>query len=106
MGSDLVGKVVIIEHPAFYNSHVIVRVEAVTAQMMTIRYWKQRRGWDDDTSRRKIPTYFHVLANTSEENLLLTHDRLQSYRSEAVERERAAWRSYHKKVGELADVGQ
>lgn len=106
MGSDLVGKVVIIEHPWFYNTHVVAKVESMTAKMMTVRYWKQRRGWDDDTNRRKIPPSFHVLANTSEENLLLTHERLQSYRSEAVERERATWQSYHKKVGELANVGQ
>lgn len=104
MSDDLVGKIVIIEHPFFYTTHIVARIEATTAKMMTVRYWKQRRGWDDVTNRRKIMSGIIVLSDTSEENLLLTHDRLQSYRSEAVEREKAAWLAYHRKVSELGHV--
>lgn len=102
--SDLVGSVVIIEHPAFYSTHVIAKVESVTAKTMMVRYWRINRGWSEEPSRRKVVTTTAVLGKAtdiSEAALDLAFNRLNSWRSEAVERQSAAWLSYSKKIKEM-----
>lgn len=102
--SDLVGSVVIIEHPAFYSTHVVAKVESVTAKTMMVRYWHINRGWSEEPSRRKVVTTTAVLGKAidiSEAALDLAFNRLNSWRSEAVERQSAAWQSYAKKIKEM-----
>lgn len=102
--TDLVGSVVIIEHPAFYSTHVVAKVESVTAKTMMVRYWRINRGWSEEPSRRKVVTTTAVLGRAtdlSDAALDLAFNRLNSWRSEAVERSTAAWQTYAKKVRSL-----
>jgi len=104
--SDFLGHAVVIDHPTFYNRHVVANVESVTAKTMMVRYYHPSRGWGD-AGRRKMTAIVCVLGPieaVTDAELTKAHERIQSWHSEATERERAAWVSYAKKVRELGGM--
>lgn len=98
---EVIGHVVIIEHPVFMHCHSVALIVSATDKMVMAKYWHPKRGWSDEAKRRKTPDIIADLGqkdNLSPDDCNKAFSRIESWRAEAVERKKAAERSYLEKV--------
>lgn len=104
---DYLNKVVIMEHPAFYDTHVLAKVVKQTKATVVVHYWNPRsKNWNVDSNVRRLTTssiITRIVGNDTlpEDKMALLQERITSAKAEMDRRQRAAKDAYHKLVKEL-----
>lgn len=96
ISKELIGQIVIIESGAFYNRHVLVRVEGATEKTLMVSSWRKGLGWGQ-SGRRKLHEVHSILGHAeeiSDASLNRVYDQMQSFHALANERSSKAWRDY------------
>ena len=101
---DYLNKIIIMEHPMFYDTHVLVKVVKQTKTTIIVQYWnpRQNRWGDEETIRRPITsnTITRIVGDDPlpVDKLALLQERLTSAKDEMDRRQRAAKDAYYKLV--------
>lgn len=105
--SDYLNKVVIMEHPAFYDTHVLAKVVKQTKATVNVHYWKPSSNqWNVNSSVRRLNTSSVITSIVGDDTLpkdklALLQEQITSAKAEMNRRQRAAEDAYLKLVKEL-----
>lgn len=105
--NDYLNKIVIMEHPAFYDTHVLAKVVKQTKATVVVHYWNPRQNqWNEDSNVRRLTTssiITRIMGDDTlpEDKLALLQERITSAKAEMVRRQRDAKDIYYKLVREL-----
>ena len=105
--NDYLNKIIIMEHPMFYDTHILVKVVKQTKTTIVIQCWnpRQNRWGDEETIRRPITsnTITRIVGDDPlpVDKLVLLQERLTLAKDEMNRRQRAAKDAYYKLVKEI-----
>ena len=105
---DYLNKVVIMEHPFIYDTHVVAKVVKQTKATVVVQYWNPRRNqWNDEEKSRRLTTSSSSITRIvgedplPEDKLALLQERITLAKAEMDRWQRAAKVAYLKFVKEL-----
>ena len=104
---DFLNKIVIMEHPMFYDTHVLVKVVKQTKTTIVVQYWNPRRNrWGDEEIIRRPITSNTITRIVGDDplpvdKLALLQKQITSAKDEMDRCQRAAKDAYHQFVKEM-----
>ena len=104
---DYLNKIVIMEHPAFYDTHVLAKVVKQTKATVVIQYWNPRQNqWSDNEITRRLITSSTITRIVGDDplpvdKLALLQKQITSAKDEMDRCQRAAKDAYHQFVKEM-----
>lgn len=105
---DYLNKIVIMEHSALHDTHVLAKVVKQTKASVVVHYWNPRSNqWNVDSRVRRLlttnSTIIRIVGDDTlpEDMVARLQDRITSGRAEMERRQRAAKNTYYEMLGEL-----